>query len=441
MQKAKARYSQYDFNWQSSQYSVKERIAYLFNNDLMSDVAFVVDRHKVPVHKLILASCSSVFHAMFHGSLAESQSEIEIADCESVECLLEFLRFLYTDEITLNWDNAFNILHLSNKYMIPSLSKTCCEFLSKTLTKENVLAVLQQSVKFDEHELVMNCLQFMHPVVSEVVQMEAFLYLDLHTLKMVLKEDSLQIPEIELFLAVDNWCKNKMIRRKMVDCPESKRKVIGDAVNLIRFPCMTAKEFATHCAFSGLLTLEQVRDLFYLMVGQPGDYTREILRRIPFSSKRRIVCPAMMSLNRLSFGRVMQNWSYKGAGDALDFTVNKSVSLCGISLFGDPVQQHVDISINTGEWIVRPELNIGMPDSGPVEDSYRIMFTQPVRILPFKAHTLMSIVKSPQSKFAKYNTTTYNCEDIVFTFNSSNESGNGTSSTRGQFPEFLFKVI
>eukprot|EP00794_Sanderia_malayensis_P011050 gene11050-12216_t len=437
--KSKLSIDAYD-DWQSGRRTVKERIAYLYKNECMSDVSFVVNGSRVPVHKFVLSTCSSVFYTMFHGYLAEQRGEIEITDCESIDYLLEFLRFIYTDEISLDWDNTFSILYLSKKYMIPSLTRICCDSLRKLLTKENVLAVLQQSVKFDEQELLSHCLEFIHPVINDVVNMEAFLYLDLNTLKMILKEDNLQIAEINLFIALKRWCDNKIVRRKMADTDESRKKIASDAVNLIRFPCISAQDFATHCVFSGLLTLEQIRDLFYLMVSKPGDHTHEIINRLPFSAKKRIVCPMMLSLNRVSAGRVMQNWSYKGAADALDFTVNKRISLCGISIFGDPVLQYVEISLNSGEWIIRPEIKIGMPDSGPVEGSYRIMFSHPVRILPFKPHTLIAIVKSPQSKFAKYNTTTFNCEHVVFTFNSSNESGNGTSSTRGQFPEFLYKL-
>lgn len=436
----------YDFDWQATKLTVKERISYLYNNELMSDVTFIVqndnsnNRCRVPAHKFVLSASSSVFFAMFHGPIAETRNEIVIADCENSECLLEFLKFLYADEIELNWDNSFNILYLSKKYMIPALSIHCCEFLSKSLTKENVLAVLQQSVKLDEPGLTARCLEFIHPVISDVVQMETFLYLDLNTLKIILQEDRLQIPEIKLFIAVEKWCKGKVARRKMSDCPESWRKVLSDLKYLIRFPCMTSHEFATHCMFSGLLTLEEIRDISYLTILESGNHTSEVLERIPFSTKKRLIYPTMMSLNRLSVGRPMQNWSYKGAADAIDFTVNKRISLCGVSLFGDPALQYIEVSLNTGEWIVKPEISIGMPDSGPSEGSYRVMFNQPVRILPFKVHTLIVIIKSPQSKFGKFNTSTFNCDDVVFTFNSSNESGNGTSSTRGQFPEFLFRI-
>ena len=96
-------------NWQTQGATVRERNAFLFNNELMSDVKFLVgplqsggttpgamtgagagaslsgqtqQRWRIPAHKFVLASGSSVFFAMFFGDLAENQPEITIPDVE-----------------------------------------------------------------------------------------------------------------------------------------------------------------------------------------------------------------------------------------------------------------------------------------------------------------------------------------------------------------------
>lgn len=103
-----------DVNWQSSLNSVRERNAVLFNNEYMSDITFLVgsdanysiiknDKNesdneeknkvqktsikndyicRVPGHKFILGSASTVFYAMLYGGLAEKSSEIELPDVE-----------------------------------------------------------------------------------------------------------------------------------------------------------------------------------------------------------------------------------------------------------------------------------------------------------------------------------------------------------------------
>ena len=75
-----------DFNWQASQPTVRDRNAVMFNNDLMADVHFVVGQaphvQRIPAHKYVLATGSSVFYAMLYGGLADCKGEIEIPDVE-----------------------------------------------------------------------------------------------------------------------------------------------------------------------------------------------------------------------------------------------------------------------------------------------------------------------------------------------------------------------
>ena len=49
------------------------------------------ERDRIPAHKLILASRSPVFEAMFYGQLSEIDSEVELPDTEKIPFML-FLR-------------------------------------------------------------------------------------------------------------------------------------------------------------------------------------------------------------------------------------------------------------------------------------------------------------------------------------------------------------
>ena len=99
--------------WQSTTRStIRERCQYIFNQELLSDVKFVVqdtqgrgESKKIPAHKFVLAISSPVFYAMFYGELAETKDSVEISDCD-YESLLELFRFIYSDEATLTPDNV-----------------------------------------------------------------------------------------------------------------------------------------------------------------------------------------------------------------------------------------------------------------------------------------------------------------------------------------------
>lgn len=50
----------------------------------MIDVVFLStgQTQKIPAHKYVLATGSSVFYAMFYGGLAEDKEEVEVPDVE-----------------------------------------------------------------------------------------------------------------------------------------------------------------------------------------------------------------------------------------------------------------------------------------------------------------------------------------------------------------------
>ena len=104
--------------------TVRERCKFMFNNELLSDVKFVVrdseggseGMKEIPAHKFLLAISSPVFYAMFYGKLAEKKDSIDISDCDH-KSLLELFRFMYSDEVKLNANNVMQVLYLAKKYM------------------------------------------------------------------------------------------------------------------------------------------------------------------------------------------------------------------------------------------------------------------------------------------------------------------------------------
>lgn len=87
------------YNWQASKSSLKERFSYLFNNEILSDVHFLVGKdpgaQRIPAHKLILTAGSAVFDAMFNGTLATRAPEVELPDVEPT-AFLALLRYSHT---------------------------------------------------------------------------------------------------------------------------------------------------------------------------------------------------------------------------------------------------------------------------------------------------------------------------------------------------------
>ena len=115
-----------DDNWQTKRPTISQRTKFIFNNELLSDVKFVVfasqdesesrksEKCMIPAHKFILAISSPVFYAMFYGEMAETSDTIQLPDCD-YESLLELFRFLYSDEVHLTGSNVMQVLYLAKK--------------------------------------------------------------------------------------------------------------------------------------------------------------------------------------------------------------------------------------------------------------------------------------------------------------------------------------
>ena len=215
-------------DWQTTKGTVQERTAFLFNNSLMSDITFVLTTDtdgtqvRVPAHKLVLAISSPVFEAMFYGELAE-KGEIELPDTE-LPYLLEFLRFLYCDEVDLTTDNAFGVLFLAQKYIVPSLADKCWAFIDK-----NTCACLES----DNAVSTFN---------SEMLTSLA-------------KRDTLQInKELELFEAMKHWAEKRCTAEGLEPSGKAIRRALGDVMNLFRWPAISQLDFAQHVVPTSILT-------------------------------------------------------------------------------------------------------------------------------------------------------------------------------------------
>ena len=146
-------------NWQTKRPTIKERTTFMLNNDLFSDVKFVVrksdgesessqSKQVIPAHKFVLSVGSPVFEAMFYGELAETRDAIELPDCE-YDSLLELFRYMYSDEVNLSGSNVMGVFYVAKKYMVPSLADKCTEYLQNNLDPSNVFNILPTAEKYE----------------------------------------------------------------------------------------------------------------------------------------------------------------------------------------------------------------------------------------------------------------------------------------------------
>ena len=253
-----------DFWQTSARKTIRERCQAIFNQELFSDVKFVVrDSHDgsesktIPAHKFVLAISSEAFCAMFYGGLAETKDSVEISDCE-YESLLELFRFIYSDEANLNPNNVMQVLYLAKKYMLPSLVDKCKAYLQENLDASNVFHVLPDAQKYEEHNLLDHCWKVIENETEEAVKSDGFVTINRSVLEELVERDSLNIREVELFKAIDCWAGKECEKQDLAAEGSVKRRILGERiVKGIRFPAMEQKEFASVVLNCGILTQKE----------------------------------------------------------------------------------------------------------------------------------------------------------------------------------------
>ena len=204
-------------NWQTTRPTIRERSKFMFNNDLFSDVKFVVrgeseTKQVIPAHKFVLSISSPVFEAMFYGELAETADSIELPDCD-YDSLLELFRYMYSDEVILSGSNVMGVLYLAKKYMVPSLADKCMEFLEDNVDPSNVFSVLSFGQKYEDERLLSRCWEVIDKETGELVKSDGFATIERSLLETIVTRDSLTIEEIDLFEAVDLWATKECERQ------------------------------------------------------------------------------------------------------------------------------------------------------------------------------------------------------------------------------------
>ncbi|KAG1652192.1 BTB/POZ domain-containing protein 3 [Nymphon striatum] len=425
-----------DENWQAQSASVRDRNAAMFNNELMSDVHFIVgvkgSTQRIPAHKYVLATGSSVFFAMFYGGLTACTNEIEIPDIEP-SAFLALLRYLYCDEINLETDNVLAILYAAKKYIVPHLARACVAFMETSLTARNACVLLSQSRLFEESDLMQRCWEVIDAQAAMALTSEGFTEIDIDTLKSILARETLNIKEIDLFEATLRWAKAECLRDNIEPSTDNQRKVLKDALNLIRIPAMKLEEFANGAAQSGILNLQEITDIFL-------HYTASKKPSVEYSSKPRKGLKVLVCHRFLSSAHRTNQWRYRGRCDSIQFCTDKRIFIVGFGLYGS--------SNGAADYAIKIELkrhgvvigeNYTKLFSDGSSNSFPVYFEHPIQIEADTFYTASVVLNGPKlSYFGQEGVSEETVGCVTFQFQCSSDSTNGTGVQGGQIPELIF---
>lgn len=288
-----------------------------------SDVKFMfpVDSNLevfIYAHKRILSIGSCVFDQMFNGLMASSSSNTEtvvrIPDI-SMACFKNLLTFIYIGAVELNLDNIMEVMYAAEKYQVCKLESVCSEFLYKRMDNSNVLQIYELTSMFDNTIRTL-CLQWIDETFEELTKTQGFMNLKKTILIDILKRDTLNVRELNLFKAVFKWAE-KQCCDASVEPSDVNIRTAADNFSFIRFPTMTFSEYAECTRFgSYILTPEQKIDVWDALAG--------VKRSEFFNSVKRIKSPSSYRAFTFSY---FQKAYVKGARYSFCFRVNRIVRL------------------------------------------------------------------------------------------------------------------
>ncbi|XP_046877808.1 BTB/POZ domain-containing protein 6-B isoform X1 [Hypomesus transpacificus] len=423
-------------SWQSTHPTLRERNALMFNNEHMADVHFIVgppgESQKVPAHKYVLAVGSSVFGAMFYGDLAEGESEIHIPDVEPAAFLI-LLKYMYSDEIELEADTVLATLYAAKKYIVPALAKACVTFLETSLEAKNACVLLSQSRLFEEPDLTQRCWEVIDAQAELALRSDGFCEIDLPTLEIILRRETLNTREAVVFQAVLDWAVAECRRQGLGPTARNKRAVLGKALYMVRVPTMTLAEFADGAAQSDVLTLEETHDVFlwYTAANKP-ELDFPLAQRTGLTPQR---CHRFQSSAYRS-----NQWRYRGRCDSIQFAVDKRIFIAGLGLYGSSggkAEYSVRIELKRQGTTLAQNLTTFVSDGS--SSTFSVWFEHPVQVEQDAFYTVSAVLDGNElSYFGQEGMTEVQCGKVTFQFQCSSDSTNGTGVQGGQIPELVF---
>ncbi|XP_055326194.1 BTB/POZ domain-containing protein 6-like, partial [Sitodiplosis mosellana] len=145
---------------------VSSSIENLYLDAGTADVNFVFgssgdDGERVPAHKNLLSITSDVFRAMFYGEWKVS-GDIHMNTghkefLQTAPAFKEFLQYFYLKSVTLTAGNVAEVMGLGHRYNVANCFKACLEFISDSLSIDNVCIGYALAILYEQTELKMRC--------------------------------------------------------------------------------------------------------------------------------------------------------------------------------------------------------------------------------------------------------------------------------------------
>lgn len=154
--------------------SSRNLLADLYDTKKMSDITFIVKDMKIPAHKCVLVTCSTVFDAMLSNAMKERESnEVKIDDVEE-DVFTEMLRFIYKGKVENSNVMAADLLSVADKYDLKDLKDFSQQEILKSLSVETAAKYLVLADLYTSDLLKQETIEFIARKSAAVIKTDGW---------------------------------------------------------------------------------------------------------------------------------------------------------------------------------------------------------------------------------------------------------------------------
>mmetsp|Transcript_11147 Transcript_11147/g.25307 ORF Transcript_11147/g.25307 Transcript_11147/m.25307 type:complete len:647 (+) Transcript_11147:45-1985(+) len=255
---------------------VAKRIAQLYGDERLADVTFVVQGADGPEqrflgHRNIVSTWSRPLNRMLCGGFAESiAKEVWIREIEPA-AFETMLKLMYCGVADITEENVLAVLDVSVRFDVAPLVQFCVQFLQSHTSSEHACRMLEIGVQYGLSKLIDKCIDL---IVTDdhILESEDFHQLSQAAVMELAKHDSWNMHEDDIYDAMVTWS----LKKEPV--AEVRRQLLEPILEHLRYPHMSVEKL--RCLSKGEVHHQLIFDaLFFKLHHEDPNSPSEAIAR------------------------------------------------------------------------------------------------------------------------------------------------------------------
>ncbi|KAG8442731.1 hypothetical protein GDO86_011508 [Hymenochirus boettgeri] len=177
--------------------SLLEQLKLFYEQQLLTDIVLIVEGTEFPCHKMVLATCSSYFRAMFMSGLSESkQTHVQLRNVDAASLQI-IITYAYTGNLAINESTVEQLYETACFLQVDDVLQLCREYLIKKINAKNCVRLLSFADLFSCEELKQSAKRMVEHKFTSVYHQDAFMQLSSELLIELVSSDNLNVEKEE----------------------------------------------------------------------------------------------------------------------------------------------------------------------------------------------------------------------------------------------------